>query len=160
MVKIPGGTFLMGSPEDELERYENEGPQHKVTVQPFYMGKFTITQEQYEAVMGENPSHFKGEKRPVETVSWDNAVEFCGRVSQKSEKTYRLPSEAEWEYACRAGTTTPFHFGETITTDLANYDGYSTYNSGPNGQYRQQTTDVGTFPANGNTIISLNPYSF
>ena len=148
MVKIPGGNFLMGSPEDEPKRSDNEGPQHKVTVQPFYMGKFPITQEQYEAIMGKNPSHFKGKNKPVESVTWDNAVEFCARISQKNKQTYRLPSEAEWEYACRAGTTMPFHFGDTITTDLANYNGNLTYGSVPKGQYRQQTTDVGIFPAN------------
>ena len=148
MVKIPGGVFLMGSPESELERYDNESPQHKVNIQPFFMGKFQVTQKQYEVIMGENPSCFKGEKKPVECVSWDNAVEFCSRISKKTGKTYRLPSEAEWEYACRAGTTTPFHFGETITTELVNYDGNSTYSSAPKGEYREKTTDVGSFPAN------------
>ena len=148
MVKIPGGSFLMGSPENELERSNDESPQHKVNIQPFFMGKFPVTQEQYQAVMGENPSHFQGDKKPVEYVSWDNAVDFCGRLSHRTGKTYRLPSEAEWEYACRAGTTTPFHFGETITTDLANYDGMYTYGSAPDGKYRKKTTDVGIFPAN------------
>lgn len=158
MVKISGGSFLMGSPESELERYENESPQHQVNIQPFFMGKFQVTQKQYQAIMGENPSNFKGEKKPVESVTWDNAVEFCGRISKITGKTYRLPSEAEWEYACRAGTTTPFHFGETISTDLANYRGTDwnyegtlypgNYGSGSKGEYRQQTTDVGSFPAN------------
>ena len=148
MVKIPGGSFLMGSPEDELERSDDESPQHQVTVQQFFMGKFQVTQEQYQAIMGENPSRFKGKNKPVESVSWHNAVEFCGRISKRTGKTYRLPSEAEWEYACRAGTTTSFYFGETITTDLANYNGKYTYGSAPEGQYREQTTDVGIFPAN------------
>jgi formylglycine-generating enzyme required for sulfatase activity len=98
--------------------------------------------------MGENPSHFKGNKKPVECVSWDNAVEFCGRISKRTGKTYRLPSEAEWEYACRAGTTTPFHFGDTITSELVNYNGNYTYGSAPKGEYRRQTIDVGSFPAN------------
>ncbi|RUR76202.1 formylglycine-generating enzyme family protein [Chlorogloeopsis fritschii PCC 9212] len=98
--------------------------------------------------MGNNPSNFKGEKRPVEQVSWNNAVEFCKRLSQKTGRNYRLPSEAEWEYACRAGTNTPFYFGETITTDLANYYGNHTYASAPKGQYREKTTDVGSFPPN------------
>ena len=140
MVKIPGGSFLMGSPENEPESSSIERPQHKVNIQQFFMGKFSITQEQYQAIMGEN--------KPVERVSWDNAVEFCDKISRRAEKTYRLPSEAEWEYACRAGTTTPFYFGETITTDLANYDGNYTYSSAPKGRYREQTTDVGSFPAN------------
>ncbi|WP_035140242.1 bifunctional serine/threonine-protein kinase/formylglycine-generating enzyme family protein [Fischerella sp. PCC 9605] len=142
MVQIPGGTFTMGSPAGEAQRDSDEGPQHQVTVPGFFMGKYEVTQAQYQAIMGNNPSYFKGEKRPVENVSWNDAVEFCKRLSQKTGRTYRLPSEAEWEYACRAGTTTPFYFGETITTDLANY------NEAPEGQYRQETTDVGKFPPN------------
>ena len=137
MVQIPGGTFMMGSPEEEAQRESDESPQHHVKVPGFFMGKYEITQAQYQAIMNNNPSSFKGEKRPVEGVTWDNAVEFCKKLSQKTGKTYRLPSEAEWEYACRAGTTTPFYFGETISTDLVNY-----------GEYRQQTTDVGKFPPN------------
>lgn len=148
MVQIPGGKFLMGSPEGEEGRRNNEGPQHEVTVPSFFMGKYVVTQAQYQAIIGSNPSRFKGERRPVETVSWHNAVEFCERLSQKTGRTYRLPSEAEWEYAARAGTTTPFYFGETITTDLANYNGNYTYASAPKGEYRQQTTDVGIFPPN------------
>jgi len=149
MVAIPGGSFIMGSPEEkEAGRFNFESPQHQVTIQPFYMGKFTITQEQYAAVMGKNPSHFPGKKRPVEKVNWDDAVEFCAKLSNKTGKKYQLPSEAQWEYACRAGTKTPFHFGETITTDLANYDGNYTYGSAPKGNYRKETTDVGSFPAN------------
>jgi formylglycine-generating enzyme required for sulfatase activity len=148
MVKIPNGSFKMGSPSGEKSRYENEGPQHTVNVPAFFMGRFAVTQEQYQQVMGNNPSYFKGVKRPVERVSWKNAVEFCKDLSQKTGREYRLPSEAEWEYACRAGTTTPFHFGETITTELANYDGNNTYASAPKGKYRQQTTDVGSFPPN------------
>jgi formylglycine-generating enzyme required for sulfatase activity/predicted Ser/Thr protein kinase len=156
MVAIPGGTFMMGSPETEEGRYDSESPQHRVTVAPFFMGKYPITQEQYEAVMGNNPSDFKGKKRPVEQVSWDDANEFCQKLSQKTGKKYRLPSEAEWEYACRAGTTTPFHFGETITTDVANYDGNYTYASAPKGVYRQKTTDVGSFPANNFGLYDLH----
>jgi len=148
MVQIPGGTFMMGSPDGEKERYSNEGPQHQVKVPGFFMGKYEITQVQYKAIMGNNPSNFKGIKRPVEQVSWNDAVEFCQKLSQKTGRTYRLSSEAEWEYACRAGTSTPFHFGETITTDLANYDGNYTYASAPKGQYRQQTIEVGSFSPN------------
>ncbi len=148
MVNIPEGTFTMGSPAKEKERDRDEGPQHQVTVQSFYMGKYEVTQEQYQAIMGKNPSHFPGKKRPVEKVSWNDAVEFCLRLSQKTGQTYRLPSEAEWEYAARAGTTTPFYFGETITTDLVNYNGNHIYASAPKGKYRQQTTDVGIFPPN------------
>ncbi|MBD2497232.1 caspase, EACC1-associated type [Nostoc sp. FACHB-280] len=157
MVSIPGGTFLMGSPESEEGRYDSESPQHNVTVPPFFMGKFPVTQGQWQAVaaldkvnidLHLNPSNFKGANRPVECVSWDDAVEFCARLSNKTGKIYRLPSEAEWEYACRAGTTTPFYFGETITTELANYDGNYTYGSAPKGEYREQTTEVGKFPPN------------
>ena len=148
MVEIPGGTFIMGSPESEAKRVSNESPQHQVTVPSFYMGKYELTQVQYQAIIGRNPSNFKGDNRPVEGVSWNNAVEFCKKLSQKTGKNYRLPSEAEWEYACRAGTTTPFCFGESITPDLVNYNGNYTYASAQKGKYRQQTTDVGTFPPN------------
>jgi formylglycine-generating enzyme required for sulfatase activity len=154
MVKIPGGTFLMGSPETEEGHTENESPQHRVTVQPFFMGKYPVTQAQWQAVanlpqvkrkLDPDPSEFKGANRPVERVSWYDSIEFCERLSQYTGRDYRLPSEAEWEYACRAGTKTPFHFGETITTDLANYDGYYTYGAGIKGIYRKKTTTVGSF---------------
>ncbi|MBD2360242.1 SUMF1/EgtB/PvdO family nonheme iron enzyme [Anabaena minutissima FACHB-250] len=148
MVQIPGGTFTMGSPESEKNRDSDESPQRQVRVPGFFMGKYEITQEQYQAIMGINPSNFKGEKRPVERVSWDDAVEFCEKLSQKTGKTYRLPSEAEWEYACRAGTTTPFYFGETITPDLVNYNGNFPYGSAPKGESRRETTNVGIFPPN------------
>ncbi|MEH2243041.1 SUMF1/EgtB/PvdO family nonheme iron enzyme [Nostoc sp.] len=148
MVQIPGRTFMMGSPAGEAERDKDESPQHEVKVPGFFMGKYEITQAQYQVIMGNNPSNFKGEKRPVEQVSWDDAVEFCKKLSQKTGKTYRLPSEAEWEYACRARTKTPFSFGETINTDLVNYNGNYPYGSVPKGEYRQQTTDVGKFAPN------------
>jgi formylglycine-generating enzyme required for sulfatase activity/tRNA A-37 threonylcarbamoyl transferase component Bud32 len=148
MVEIPGGTFIMGSPANEAERNSDEGPQHQVTVPSFFMGKYELTQAQYQAIMGSNPSAFEGNNRPVEQVSWNDAVIFCQRLSQKTGKNYRLPSEAEWEYACRAGTTTPFYFGESITSELVNYNGNYTYGSAPKGQNRQQTTDVGSFPPN------------
>lgn len=148
MAEIPGGEFLMGSPADEKERRDSESPQHKVTVKPFFMGKFTVTQAQYQAIMGKNPSLIKGEKRPVETVSWNDATEFCRKLTEKTGRIYRLSSEAEWEYACRAGTTTPFHFGETITIDLANYNGNYIYADAPRGKYRKETTEVGSFPPN------------
>ncbi|MTJ32216.1 bifunctional serine/threonine-protein kinase/formylglycine-generating enzyme family protein [Aphanizomenon sp. UHCC 0183] len=148
MIAIPGGTFLMGSPENEAERLSYESPQHQVTVPSFFIGKYQLTQAQYQAIMGVNPSSFKGNNRPVENVSWDDAVTFCKKLNQKTGKNYRLPSEAEWEYACRAGTKTPFYFGDNITTDLVNYDGNYSYKSAAKGKYRQQTTDVGTFPPN------------
>ena len=145
MAAIPGGSFMMGSPENEERRYDNESPQHQVTVPSFFMGKYPVTQAQYQAIMGTNRSRFKGSNRPVESVSWNNAVAFCQKLSKRTGKNYRLPSEAEWEYACRAGTTTPFHFGETITTDLANYYGNYTYGGGIKGIYREETTEVGSF---------------
>ncbi|MEB3342693.1 bifunctional serine/threonine-protein kinase/formylglycine-generating enzyme family protein [Okeania sp.] len=150
MVYIPGGSFLMGSPKNEKERDNSESPQHQVTLQPFYMSKYPITQEQYQVIMGKNPSSFKGKggKRPVESVNWYNAIEFCRELSLKTGKTWKLPSESQWEYACRAGTRTPFYFGETITPDLVNYDGNSPYGNAPKGKYREETTDVGTFPPN------------
>ncbi len=148
MVQIPEGTFKMGSPEGEVGRKKDESPQHQVTVPGFFMGRYEVTQAQYQAIMGTNPAHFKGEKLPVETVSWNDAVEFCQKLSQKTGRTYRLPSEAEWEYACRSGTTTPFYFGETITPDLVNYNGASTYASAPKGVFRHKTTPVDSFPPN------------
>jgi formylglycine-generating enzyme required for sulfatase activity len=137
MVSIPGGRFLMGSPQNEPERLEWESPQHEVKVADFWMGRYPVTQAQWRFVAGlsridrsldADPSYFKGENRPVETVSWYDATEFCARLSQHTGRSYRLPSEAEWEYACRAGTLTPFHFGEMIIPDLANYAWNETYN--------------------------------
>lgn len=148
MMKIPGGKFMMGSPKNEDGGQKSERSQHQVTIPSFFIGKFAITQEQYTAIMGKNPSSFQGAKRPVERVSWRDAVNFCAKISVNTGKNYRLPSEAEWEYACRAGTITPFHFGETITTDLVNYNGNYIYGSAPKGQFREQTTNVGSFPAN------------
>ena len=148
MVYIPGGSFLMGSPENEAGRESSESPQHQVSLQPFYMSKYPITQNQYQAMMGNNPSHFKRGSRPVEQVRWHNAIEFCQKLSEKTGKIYTLPSESQWEYACRAGTTTPFYFGETITSELVNYDGNHPYGNAPKGKYRQETTDVGSFPPN------------
>jgi formylglycine-generating enzyme required for sulfatase activity len=157
MVYIPGGRFWMGSPEREIGRRESEGPQHKVTVSPFYIGKHPITQQQWRAVsllddvnlqLLPNPSNFKGDNLPVEQVNWYETVEFCKRLSIQAQHNYRLPSEAEWEYAGRAGTATPFSFGETISIDQANYNGNNIYNQGQKGTYRKKTTAVGNFPAN------------
>ena len=116
---------------------------NKVTLtKGFYLGVHEVTQAQWRAVMGKNPSHFKGDNLPVENVSWEDCQEFCTKLGQQDGKRYRLPTEAEWEYACRAGTTTPFSFGETISTDEANYDGNYTYGRGKKGVYRQ-TDDAG-----------------
>lgn len=148
LVAISGGSFTMGSPAGEKDRFADEGPQRSVKVSAFALGRYAVTQAQYQAIMGTNPANFKGSNRPVEMVSWTEAMEFCQRLSKRTSRTYDLPSEAEWEYACRAGTTTPFYFGETITTRLANYDGNSTYGDGPKGTSQDQTIDVGSFPPN------------
>jgi formylglycine-generating enzyme required for sulfatase activity len=153
MVAIPSGSFLMGSPESESERYDDESPQHEVTVESFFMGRYSVTQAQWRFVAGlpqvnreldPDPSSFKGDHRPVESVSWHDAVEFCARLTALTGRPYRLPTEAEWEYACRAGTTTPFHFGDMITTEVANYNG-SAYADGPAGESRGETTAVDQF---------------
>ncbi|MBW4599053.1 MAG: formylglycine-generating enzyme family protein [Calothrix sp. FI2-JRJ7] len=158
MVLVKGGTFTMGAPETEESSHDNERPQHLVTVPTFFMGKYPITQAQWRAVanmqdlrvnrnLKPDPSEFKGDELPVEQVSWYDAVEFCLRLASytNTKRRYRLPSEAEWEYACRAGTTTPFHFGKTITTELANYKGEYTYGNASKGEYRRKTTSVGSF---------------
>jgi formylglycine-generating enzyme required for sulfatase activity/uncharacterized caspase-like protein len=184
MVAIPGGTFTMGSPMDEPERRPNEGPQHHVTLSPFFIGAAPVTQAQWAAVVSAHParvhrdldpqpSFFKGIDLPVESITWNEAEEFCLRLAAITGRGYRLPSEAEWEYACRSGTVTPFHFGPTITPELANYcgtgggvcgenDGKSiasdvydgvkygsgAYGQGPAGVFRGTTTRAGTFPPN------------
>ena len=167
-VSIPGASFLMSSPREEEMRSDSESPQHRVEVSPFLMGKYPITQSQYYAVMRNNPSDFKenGAHRPVEKVSWNDAIAFCQKLSQKTKRTYRLPSEAEWEYACRAGTTTPFHLGKIISTDLANYRGTDceyngkiypgNYGSGSKGEYREETTPVGQFPPNAFGLFDMH----
>jgi formylglycine-generating enzyme required for sulfatase activity len=150
MVKIPAGKFTMGSPTNEKDRDKNESPQHDVSLPEFYLGQTLITQKQWKAIMGikDNPSRFKGDELPVDSVTWLKATEFCTKLSKKTGRTYRLPSEKEWEYACRAGTTSPFAFGETITPALANYDGNYPYANEPKGEYRKKTTPVRQFPPN------------
>jgi len=154
MIQISGGSFTMGAPKNGKESRDNERPEHQVTVQAFFMGKYAVTQAQWKAVaelpqvnreLDPDPSRFKGTNRPVEEVSWYDAVEFCLRLSQYTGRSYSLPSEAEWEYACRAGTTTPFHFGETITSELANYNASQAYGASPKRIYREETTVVGSF---------------
>jgi formylglycine-generating enzyme required for sulfatase activity len=171
MVLILGGTFEMGSPETEIDRFPDESPQHQVTVSSSFMSEFLIPQGYWSVVADTMPQvniplaksssklSPKGEDRtihPVTEISWFEAVEFCERLSKHSGRRYRLPTEAEWEYACRAGSNKPFHFGETITTDLANYRGTDSkelnwsgaYDRGTKGIYRQQTTPVNTFLPN------------
>ncbi len=173
MVQIPAGNYMMGSLETEvaeekkeygrgvereikealIRRLNWETPQHMVKIPAFYMSKYEITQAQWRAVASlpkvnrelvSDPSQFKGSNRPVEKVSWEEAVEFCERLSRATGRRYRLPAEAEWEYACRAGTDTPFHFGDSIKTDWANYQGKYTYSNSPKGEFREQTLPVGS----------------
>ena len=152
LVRIPAGEFVMGSPDAEQGRSSDEGPQHRVRLREFWMGQTPITQAQWRAVMGTNPSEFKdqldSDQRPVERVNWREAMAFCRQLADRTGRDYTLPSEAQWEYACRAGTTSPFAFGGTITPELANYDGNYTYAGSPKGVYCEQTTAVGAFPAN------------
>ena len=182
LVEVPAGSFQMGSPAGEEERdvYERwrdevkQGlaaagvdveAQRPVQVAAFLMARFPITQAQWRLVAGwpqqerpldPDPSHFLGDQRPVEQVSWAEAVEFCERLSARSGRRYSLPSEAQWEYACRAGSGKPFHVGATLSDGLANYDATVAYAKGPKGQYRQQTTDVGSFPANGRGLHDMH----
>ena len=154
MVTIPAGTFMMGSSESESQRNSDEGPQYEVSLAAFSLAKYPVTQAQWRFVAGldqinrelnADPSHFKGDERPVETVSWHEAVEFCDRLSHHTGNEYNLPTEAQWEYACRAGTTTPFHFGDTILPKIANYSCTESYGNAPRGKHRQQTTPVDEF---------------
>jgi len=149
LVRISAGKFMMGSNENENEYDDREKPIHEVFVPEFWMGKYAVTQKQWQSVMGNNPSNFKGENLPVEKVSWHEARDFCAEVSKTTGKPMRLPTEAEWEYACRAGTNTPFAPGKTITPDLVNYDGNRPYGDAPKGEYRQKTLDVNDFYPNG-----------
>jgi formylglycine-generating enzyme required for sulfatase activity len=162
MFSIPGGKFQMGASKDEEASQEDERPQHIVSIQPFFIGRYPITQAQWRVIatlpkikhhLNPDPSCFKGDNLPVERVSWHDAYEFCERLSRETGRKYRLPSEAEWEYACRARTSTPFHFGKTITTNLANYCGQ---NENINSVYHQQTTEVGSFPANAFGLCDLH----
>jgi formylglycine-generating enzyme required for sulfatase activity len=157
MVQIPAGSFQMGSPATEAEREEVEGPQHRVQLQSFFLGQTPVTQAQWKEVaswpqvnlkLHSDPTYFKGANRPVEQVSWEEATEFCRRLSQRTNLFYTLPSEAQWEYACRAGTTSPFAFGDTLTPGFACYnagkymrDFYATFFLG-------KTVAVGSFTAN------------
>ena len=153
LVLIPAGKFTMGSGPDEKGRGDDEGPQRVVTIgRPFYHGVTEVTQRQYQAVMGKNPSRFAGPDNPAERISWDDATAFCRRASAKVGKTVRLPTEAEWEYACRAGAATPFNTGRTLHADQANIDGAGARagagSRGPRSAFRNATMPVGSFVAN------------
>ncbi len=147
---VPPGTFLMGSPADEVDRDEDEGPLHEVTFsRGFWLFDTTATQDLWQAVMDDNPSRFPGHRRPVENVSWDDCQNFMQRLASLVEQAkFQLPTEAQWEYACRAGTTTPFSFGENIKAEQVNYDGNYPYSQGKTGVYREETVEVGTLPPN------------
>jgi formylglycine-generating enzyme required for sulfatase activity len=147
MISLPGGEFLMGSPSGE--GYEDEKPQHVVQVRPFLIGCYPVTQAQWTAVMGEGKKlRFAGANKAVHDVAWPEALEFCHRLEGITGQPFGLPSEVEWEYACRGGTRTAFSCGPTITTDLANYNGLFTYLDAPAGHYRHVLLDVGSFPPN------------
>ena len=157
MVAIKPGKFRMGPSRGETQTKASEFPHHRVNVSQFFISKNPITQVQWAAIaalpkvnreLNPDPSHFSGSDRPVESISWLEAVEFCDRLSQHTGRQYQLPSEAQWEYACRAGTQTPFNTGETITSQLADYVGTYTYKSEAAGSYRQSTTPVGRFAPN------------
>ena len=147
MVVIPAGSFQMGSLPNRGN--PDEHPRHFVTIKAFMMGKFLITQGQWKAIMKKLPRcRFKADDLPVERVSWEDVQEFCQRLSKRTERYYHLPSETQWEYACRAGTYTPFSFGETLTTEIANYNGMHTFAKEPRSVYGHVTTPGGTFPPN------------
>jgi formylglycine-generating enzyme required for sulfatase activity len=140
LIYISSGSFLMGS---ELEQ-----PVHLVNLQSFFIGKYPVTQKQYFALMNMNPSHFKGEGRyPVDSVSWEDAMSFCRRLSKLTNKKFTLPSESQWEYACRAGTDTHFHFGQNVDSDLVNCD-YFNHDRSTTSHFRGRTTPVGIYPSN------------
>lgn len=158
MVLIPEGSFTMGSPDDEIGRYDREGPQHKVSLPQFLISRYPITQAQWRAVadfpeikrvLSPSPSIYQGDNHPVEQVSWHEASEFCDRLAKHTGRPYRLPTEAEWEYACRAGTTTPFYFGKLMSSEVSNFKGTGgknrPYTDGENSIYRQSTVAVDHF---------------
>ncbi len=146
---IEPGTFLMGSPKNEPGRYDRE-TQHEVTLtQGLWLAETTVTQALWEVVMGDNSSSFKGETRPVEQVSWEDAQRFIAKMNgMKPELQMCLPTEAQWEYCCRAGTSTPFYFGDQINSELVNFDGTEPYNKGQKSEYQRQTVAVKSFPPN------------
>lgn len=157
MIYLPGGSFVMGAADSEKGVLPYELPAHEVKIAPFALGKFTVTQAQWRVVaqypkinrdLNPDPAHFKDDQYPVDRIAWYDAVEFCDRLSQQSGRHYRLPSEAEWEYACRAGTPTPFHYGETLTGNLANYVATRAYAEETSGIYLQTPVPVGSYPPN------------
>jgi formylglycine-generating enzyme required for sulfatase activity len=148
LMYIPAGQFEMGSPMDEIKRDSDEA-QHRIKLtKPFYIGKFEVTQLQYRIIMSENPSKFGGDKLPVDNVNWYEACRFLKKLSDKTSLKFRLPTEAEWEYACRAGTKTAFNTGTTIDSDFANYDATEPYADGIIGKELKRTAEVGSYQPN------------
>lgn len=155
MIVIPSGIFKMGSLPHQGN--SDEQPQHLVTIKSFMMGKFLITQGQWKVVMGRlPPCRFKGENLPVERVSWNDAQKFCQQLWKITGRNYQLPSETQWEYACRAGTTTPFSFGETLSVQVANFNGEHTFREEPRGFYFHSTNEGGKFPPNAFGIYDMH----
>ncbi|PZO42177.1 MAG: serine/threonine protein kinase [Pseudanabaena frigida] len=149
MVHIPAGKFYIGSPTNEMEHSDEETPRHAIDIPPFFISRFPITQRQWKVLMDNNPAIFIGNgDRPVESVSWEDVQSFCQKLIERSGKPYRLPSESEWEYACRAGTLTAFSFGETIAANLATYNASEPYKYAPKGIASASTTEVGSYPSN------------
>ena len=155
MVQIPSGTFMMGSPPNELGQKSCEAPQHRVRINEFFMGMMPVTQELYKAVMRRNPSRLRGHNRPVEMVSWNQAVTFCKRLSIQTGRNYRLPSEAEWEYACRAGTTTAYHVGPALLPEMANSKDSHAFRYLTRGIVHQ-TVPVGSFVPNAFGLFDMH----
>jgi formylglycine-generating enzyme required for sulfatase activity len=181
LVRIEPGKFRMGSSKSEQEqvarmvgvinaKYVAVENQHEVEItKPFYMGVYAVTQAEYEKVMGKNPSYFAATgggkdkvsgldtaRFPVERVGWDEAVDFCRKVSQKAGKTLDLPTEAEWEYACRAGTAGPFHYGASLSSKQANFNGNKPYGGADKGPHLERTTQVGTYEANAFGLFDMH----
>ncbi|MEL6786265.1 MAG: formylglycine-generating enzyme family protein [Cyanobacteria bacterium J06607_15] len=165
MVSVPAGKYSMGASADEKDSSDRERPLHKVKVQEFLIGEYPVTQEQWRKIaklpqinreLKPNPSHFQGDKRPVESVSWLEATEFCDRLTAYTGRQYRLPSEAEWEYACRGNTRSPFAYGDTLTSELADYASTYAYASETGAAYRQGTTDVAEFIPNAFGLYDLH----
>ena len=165
MVYVPQGKFIMGASSQEKGSSDRERPPHRVKVQDFFIGQYPITQAQWRKVaripqvereLKSNPSHFKGDHRPVESVSWLEAKEFCARLSAHTGRQYRLPTEAEWEYACRSNTQSPFAYGATLTSKLADYASTYPYALEIGAAYRKETTNVGSFMPNAFGIYDLH----
>jgi len=174
LVLIPAGEFLMGGeePAEQVARkcldigvdptwFENEHPQHLVRItRPFWMGKYELTQGAWERVMGYNLSNWRESRIPVDLVDWNDCQKFLEKLNARVKGAFRLPTEAEWEYACRAGTATAFHFGETPSADQANYDSRHVYGPGRQGGYRGRKIEVGSFPANAWGLFDMHGNGF